>query len=255
MSYISCIIVFMKKVDYDQFHESSRSQERVISKNNFTYRIIIGILDKYLTNKSSVLDIGCGAGTITFYLASQRKYVQGVDISKKSISICQKSSKLLRFDKMTSFQVVDFPRQKIVLSRQVDSVLLLEVIEHLKHDRKALIQIFNLLSKKGILVLSTPSENAPLKRLGLLEGFDKRVGHVRSYNTRNLVELCESIGFKLIHVEETEGIIRNFLFTNNGAGKLVRLIKYSLSDIVSYLDNLSVKLFGASDIFIILQKP
>ncbi len=243
------------KFDYELFHKDPLVQRRIINSQNFTYRIIIKVLDKYLSNTHSVLDIGCGVGTISFYLASKGKYITGLDVSRKAIDACRKSAKYLKLTNITSFKVEDFSNKKIRLSQNFDAVIMLEVIEHLKDDKKALLQIFNLLSRKGILILSTPSDNAPLKRMGLLEKFDKRVGHVRRYNIEELTRLCQSVGFKLIHIEETEGILRNFLFTNNGAGKLVRLIRYFLSDIVSYLDDVSVKLFGASDIFVILQKP
>lgn len=67
---------------YDLYHSQAKFQKEVIGEKNFTYREIISVLKK-LRGIHSVLDIGCGVGTIDFYLAFFGKEVTGIDISKK----------------------------------------------------------------------------------------------------------------------------------------------------------------------------
>jgi SAM-dependent methyltransferase len=143
----------------------------------------------------------------------------------------------------------EYPKSKF------DLIVFTEVLEHLENDDLALQQIYSLLKKNGIAIVSTPSKNAPLYRLGLATQFDKKVGHLRRYTIKKLTTKCKKHGFLIIETKKTEGIIRNFLFINPTAGKFVRLVKYSLSDLVTYIDNISLKLFGESNIFVVIKKP
>lgn len=200
-----------------------------------------------------ILDIGCGAGTLSLYLASKGNIVLGIDISKSAVDLCRKSANSLKLNKNSSFEVMDFPKE--VPNKKFNFIICSEVIEHLKNDNLALQKIFSLLKPSGIAIISTPSRNAPLYRLGLLRAFDKKVGHFRRYSSTELILKCKENRFEVLEIKKTEGILRNFLFTNPIAGKSIRFIKFFLSDIVSFLDNISLNLFGESQIFIVIQKP
>jgi SAM-dependent methyltransferase len=197
------------------------------------------------------LDIGCGAGTVDFYLANKGYDVTGIDISSRAISSCQKTAKNLGL-KNTNFIEVDFPKKS--LPERFDFIICSEIIEHLDDDQLAFKQINKLLKPKGLLIVTTPSKNAPLYRWGLTNKFDQRVGHLRRYDPNSLSKEIKNHGFKIVKIEITEGIIRNFLFTNSIAGKFVRFVKYFVSDIVTHLDNVSTAVFGGSDIIIVARK-
>lgn len=198
-----------------------------------------------------VLDIGCGAGTLDFYLASRGCDVTGTDISELSIRKCKDTAKNLKL-KNIKFIWSDFPKTKI--RGRYDLVILTEVIEHLEDDGQAIKLIRTLLEPKGILFLSTPSKNAPLYKLGLTKEFDKRVGHLRRYNENDLRNLLNENGFRILNLKKNEGVIRNFLFINNIAGKFLKLIKFFVSDLVTFVDDMSLKIFGESDYIIIAKK-
>lgn len=241
-----------KKV-HEKYHKKTKPQDKIIAKNNFTYKIILPILDKYVnTTNKKILDVGCGSGTLSLYLASEGNTVHGIDISKRAVYTSNKSAKELGL-KNVSFEVLDFPRDKL-RPKNYDVILLLEVIEHIEEDAKALQLLYSRLNINGILILSTPSKNAPLYRLGLTKDFDKRVGHLRRYSEKEITTLIRSSGLSVIKVIKNEGILRNFLFTNKYAGKMIRLIKFHLVDIVSFLDGLSLKFFGESDFIVIALK-
>lgn len=227
-------------------------QRKIISRNNFTYKSILYVIEKFLVSPGKVLDIGCGSGTIDFYLANQGNRVFGIDISRNAIKTCNKSSRVLKVNESCKFDVMDFP-DKIPQGR-FDFIIFTEVIEHLENDDLAIKKISSLLKPKGILVISTPSKNAPLYRLNLTKEFDKNVGHLRRYIIKELKDLCEKNGFDVIFVKKTEGIIRNFLFVNSIASRLIRFIKYFISDIVIFVDNLTIPLFGESNIILVARK-
>jgi len=241
-----------KKKQYDKFHKNTSSQSKIITENNFTYRHIIRFINKYLEKNARVLDIGCGAGTICFYIASKGNNVFGFDISAKAIKACQESSQIMGLDKFVKFKVVDFPNETV--KEKFDLIIFSEVIEHLQDDNLALKRIYSMLNNNGVLIITTPSKHAPLHRLGYAKGFDKRVGHLRRYTIDDLSKLCKNAGFRIIETHKIEGILRNFLYLNPYAGKFVRFIKFLISDVVSFIDNLTIPIFGESNIIVVARK-
>jgi SAM-dependent methyltransferase len=237
---------------YDSFHGNTMDQKRVIRMNNFTYRIALGVIMKYLKQDDRILDIGCGSGTLSFFFAAMGNRVCGIDVSKRAIESCTRSSRFLKLNK-TSFKIMDFPN--VIPSETYDFVILCEVLEHLKEDSKALEKIFDLLKPGGIAVISTPSKNAPLFRMGRVQEFDKRVGHLRRYDLSELISISKRAGFIVLEAKKTEGILRNFLFVNPWAGRLVRYIKFFISDLITLLDNILIPIFGESNIFIVVERP
>jgi len=241
------------KNKYDGFHQETRTQSKIISKNNFTYRHIIYFIEKYIKNKNiKVLDIGCGAGTVCFYIANKGNSVLGFDISPKAIKACRDSSRIMGLDNIARFRTVNFPNQTV--SEKFDLIIFSEVIEHLQDDALALKKIYKMLNNKGILIITTPSKNAPLFKLGYAKGFDKKVGHLRRYTIEGLSKQCKDTDLKILETQKIEGILRNFLFLNPVASKFVRFIKFFMSDIVTFVDNLTIPIFGESNIIVVTRK-
>ncbi len=237
---------------YETYHGSRNLQKRIIADNNFTYRELIKILKPHLNKINSVLDIGSGVGTIDFYLASKGKKVTGIEISTNAVEIAKANAKVFKLDKKINYIAAEFPSK--VPQNNYDLVLFSEVIEHLENDTKALKDIWKVLKPGGLLIITTPSKNAPLYRLGLLDNFEREVGHLRRYTQEGLKELVENNGFQIISSGKHEGILRNFLFTNPVAGKLLRFVRWKISDIVTTIDYLTIPLFGESNISLIAKK-
>lgn len=245
-----------KKNLYEEFHKKTTFQPRLISFKNFTYRTILESLVKNLPPPEdcvNVLDIGCGAGTISIFLANLGYKVKGIDISRKAINVCKKNAKqLIPKKELIKFERVEFPYYSSV--ELFDVALCFEVIEHLKNNKLAISKIYNLLKKGGLLLLSAPSENAPLRKIGYANNFDKEVGHIRRYTIKDLVYILETTGFEILEIRKVEGIIRNFLFVNKIAGQFIKFIKGPISDLVTFIDNLTIPLFGESDLLLVARK-
>ena len=240
-----------RKAIHEKYHEKTNIQKKIIPENNFTYRLIIPVIKKYLEPGMKILDIGCGAGTLGFYFADKGYDILGIDISEKAISDCKKSAEYLKL-KNAKFQTIDFPNK--IPKGKFDIVIFTEVIEHLKDDKLAIKKISNLLKENGLLILSTPSKNAPLYRLGLTKKFDEKVGHLRRYDIGTLEKYFRENNFIIEEEIKVEGIIRNFLFINPLAGKSIRFLKSYIGDVATYLDYLSLLAFGESNSIIIARK-
>jgi 2-polyprenyl-3-methyl-5-hydroxy-6-metoxy-1,4-benzoquinol methylase len=238
---------------YERYHSNRKVQLRIISKNDFTYRKIVGILGKYLKPHMSVLDIGCGVGTIDLYLANLGYRVLGIDISINAISIARKNALNLNVNDNVNFKTANF--NKLNKKGLFDVVICSEVLEHVVDDKSTVKMIKKYLKKGGIVVASSPSINAPLYRIGVLKKFDDEVGHIRRYSVQNYVDLFRNSEFQIKEVSKTEGVLRNFLFTNSFGGFLLRILnKWPFSEIVTFVDNLLIPIFGESNIYIVAIK-
>lgn len=250
-----------EKLFYDEFHKKSNVQKVVVNEKNFTYRHVISIIEhqifrmfKGYKKDIEMLDYGCGAGTLSFYFASKGMRVNGIDISTQAIELANKSAKELGIEKNASFYKSD-EGIKEIKSKKYDIVLCLEVIEHVEKDNELIRYLVSKLRKGGVLILSTPTIEAPLNRLGLTRNFDKEVGHLRRYSPSELISYIERLpGVSVEESKITEGILRNSLYVFPILGNIIRFIRGSISDIVNYIDGFLIKIFGGSNVFIIVKK-
>jgi 2-polyprenyl-3-methyl-5-hydroxy-6-metoxy-1,4-benzoquinol methylase len=239
---------------YEKYHSRRYLQKRVISDNNFTYKYILKYIKYYIKEGDNILDIGSGTGTLDFYIVKKYKNtkVLGIDISQNAIDIATRNSKNLKLSKNVKFQLSKFPNEKI--KNKFNVIICSEILEHLQDDKSAVKKINRLLLPKGIVIASSPSLNAPLYKMGLLNNFDKEVGHLRRYKQNTFEKLFKVNSFCILSTERTEGVLRNFLFTNNVAGKTIRFIRGPLVYIITFLDKILIKIFGESQLFVIAQK-
>lgn len=105
-------------------------------------------------------------------------------------------------------------------------------------------------------MISVPSKNAPLVRLGVMEKFDKRVGHLRRYTLDELKILLEEHNFKVVYSRKTEGILRNVLYAFNFCSPIIRVANRfnMISDTITFLDNITLSLFGESQIIVVVKR-
>ena len=237
---------------YEWYHRDRRLPKRIINNKNFTYRIIASVLDKYCKG-NEVLNVGSGVGTIDFYLANKGKGVTGIEISQKAVLVANKSLKQFGLEDYIQFVRGDFLKYKS--HKKYDFVICSEVLEHLENDASALKKINYMTAKGGILLLSVPSANAPLTRIGLTNAFDKRSGHLRRYDIDGLTELLKETGFKIIFSQKSEGIVRNSLYVFR-LDLIIRIANKfnTASDILTFFDNISLLLFGESGLIVVAKK-
>jgi 2-polyprenyl-3-methyl-5-hydroxy-6-metoxy-1,4-benzoquinol methylase len=244
----------IKKIN-ESYHKGDRIQKRIVTRKNFTYRHLLDLISKYLKNDMEIADYGCGVGTIDFYLASLKNRVTGVDFSNKAIMLARVNSKVLGTNRYTKFIVKNFPEDKFYGS--YDLVLMTEIIEHLRDDTKAFETVQKVLKKGGVLIVSTRNIKAPLNRIGLTRSHDKRVGHLRRYNPKDLKALALMSKLKVIEQGEMEGLLRDFLFSYPSLGSQIVRVANKLgffSDFLTLLDWIFLKLFGPSQVYIVAKR-
>lgn len=111
-----------------------------------------------ITKNMTVLDIGCGRGDITLFLAKDAKVCVGIDYSKDAIEIAKDAAK--KFPKSirekVNFKVMDAKKLDFP-DNYFDLIINIDVLEHLYKEEADLSikEIKRVLKKDGILFLRT----------------------------------------------------------------------------------------------------
>ena len=241
------------KAFYENYHRRRLLPKRIITAKNFTYRHITAVLDRFCPGKT-VLDFGSGVGTLALYLGKQGKQVTGIELSQKAVTVAQKSARLFNLTNRVKFHRLDI--FKTNLKQKFDLIICSEVLEHLPDDGRAVSRIFRLLQPGGRVLISVPSANAPLIKTGAIKHFDAWSGHLRRYTAESLTRLLNQHRFQVIYSKKNEGVIRDtlFVFPKLG-GQIIRLANRLalISDLITAIDNLALKLFGESQIIIVAK--
>lgn len=157
----------------------SMSQARFYNKWTFKK------FSQYL--KGEILEVGCGIGNFSGDL-SKYGNVTAIDIDQKLI-------KQLTDKKNVEINAGfgDIETGKFFFdNKEFDSIVCINVLEHIRNDEKALENMYKLLRKKGNLILLVPIYNF------LYGEIDRSIGHFRRYNPINLVKEMQELGYIVI---------------------------------------------------------
>ncbi len=137
-----------------------------------------------------VLEVGAGTGNITRFLAAGGRKVVATDV------LPAYREHLVRvFQPMPQVEVsifdLDGPAPPAMVADPFDTVICLNVLEHIEDDLGALREMGRVLKPGGKLGLLVPAHS-------LLYGeFDRAVGHFRRYSKRQLVDLLKAADFEV----------------------------------------------------------
>jgi 2-polyprenyl-3-methyl-5-hydroxy-6-metoxy-1,4-benzoquinol methylase len=71
-----------------------------------------------------------------------------------------------------------------------DTIIYLDVIEHIKDDRNEILNAYNRLNKDGYLIINVPAFQF------LYTDYDKKIGHYRRYNKSSFKKLLKNLNIK-----------------------------------------------------------
>jgi len=159
-------------------------------KNDPLWNEKLKIIHEHYNPNGKTLDLGCGNGYI---LSNLRGEKLGVDSDDEALKLCKnKGLKVFKGD-----------LEKLLnLKHKFDTVICLDVLEHLINPEIAVQSAYNHLKKKGIFIVSVPYHGL-LKNLAIaLFDFDKHYHytdwHVRFFTEKMLKELLSD--FKKVKI-------------------------------------------------------
>jgi SAM-dependent methyltransferase len=174
---------------YDDFTEY---QLRYLTFPNPRFREIRKRLSPFMTRQpSAALDIGCGIGVMTDWLAQHVEYVIGIDISPRNIQIAE-----ALYGK-PEFAVCAIPHDPLPVG-SFDLITLLDVLEHFPQtDREHVFrQIDEVATEDAAIAVNLPSRRFALQvPEALQQVIDEPVG------ADEVVALAASIGMEPLVLE------------------------------------------------------
>lgn len=180
---------------YDQdYYDSSPYTQLPILRNIYFQNKIKKILALSPKIKAKILDVGCGWGNFLQILNKNHLEYLGIDISQKAVAICNKKG--LNCLKTDLINLSKNGRQKYSL------ITFFQVIEHLKNPLEYLRAAKKLLKKNGILLITTPNNNSPLRTLfGPKWSVYNTPSHYFFYSKKSLGRLLKMAGFNKFEVK------------------------------------------------------
>ena len=122
---------------------------------------------------STLLDVGAGFGAITSHIVEGRE-VTVLDSSSACVAALKS-----RFADASNVRVVEGDIASLD-GQEFDSILITNVLEHIRDDAQMLATLRTHLSPGGAIVVYVPALN------GLYTNWDRKVGHYRRYSKRRL---------------------------------------------------------------------
>jgi SAM-dependent methyltransferase len=135
-----------------------------------------------------VLEVGAGLGAMT------SRYQQGREVVANDVSPSCVQALRERFAGYLNVRVEDRDLRTMELDDRFDSVLMVNVLEHIADDVGALQGLSRLLVPGGNVVIYVPALN------GLYGPLDKKVGHYRRYSVWRLREVFIEAGLAPVEV-------------------------------------------------------
>ncbi|MHA2281143.1 MAG: class I SAM-dependent methyltransferase [Promethearchaeota archaeon] len=155
--------IFKKEREYYSKMKPSTPSEFDLEKEQF-FKIANIKLKQLLGNVKGrkILDVGCGIGSFSFYLAQQGANLVGIDLSRNLIEYCQEQSKILGLSiefRVMNAQIPDFEEESF------DIILGSRIIHHLP-DMDLFFNICKrLLKKNGFIAFIEPLKKNPIVEL------------------------------------------------------------------------------------------
>ena len=138
-----------------------------------------------------ILEIGSGIGTFSEKLIKDFPHssLTFTDISPTYIELLKKkfsSNKNMSIYGLDLNERLDYER---IGYNKFDSILAVNVLEHVENDEFAFAQLYNMLKEKGTLVVLVPAYKF------LYNIIDKNIGHYRRYTKKELESKVRKTGF------------------------------------------------------------
>lgn len=134
-----------------------------------------------------ILEVGCGLGNLACLLQNRELYI-GLDLSRESVSALQ--AQYADHSNM-SFVCLDITNRAVLGLRDhlFDTVISVNVFEHIADDILALRYIYELLQPGGKLALIVPAHK------WLYGSMDRAIGHHRRYTKASMTKNLAAAGF------------------------------------------------------------
>jgi 2-polyprenyl-3-methyl-5-hydroxy-6-metoxy-1,4-benzoquinol methylase len=214
--------------------------------NEWMYKQIKTGLKEKMGN---ILEVGSGLGTISEKIIRDMGPSSHITLTDVSVRYVQSLQ-----IKYSSFKNVSVSRMDLNIREEYskigyekyDSIIALNVLEHIRDDQLALHEIYKMLKKGGILIILVPCHKF------LYNVIDEGLGHFRRYTKKELCGKINETNFTILcmHYFNTVGVIGWFfngnVLKNAGISPTASRWFDRLVPILDYLDRITLNGTGLS---------
>jgi 2-polyprenyl-3-methyl-5-hydroxy-6-metoxy-1,4-benzoquinol methylase len=214
--------------------------------NDWMYKHIkAGLKEK----NGNILEIGSGLGTISEKIIRDMGPSARIALTDVSTTYVQ-SLKI----KYSSFKNVSVSRMDLNIKEEYskfgyekyDSIVAINVLEHIRDDLLALREIYKMLTKGGTLIILVPCHKF------LYNIIDKNIGHYRRYTKKELYDKIKETNFTTVcmHYFNMMGVIgwclNGNVLKNGGISPVASRWFDRLVPVLDYLDRITFNRMGLS---------
>ena len=158
------------------------------------FNVWTNLLDQYVNPVDRVLDLGCGSGIFSNYLAEKGCIVTGIDGSEAMIALCNQKKTGVNVHYVVQSLPLSYPANYV----PQDVVIMSSLLEYIPDMEQMLQQVRDLLKPNGLLIISIPNQLSLYRRverrLFRLTGWPAYFAYIRHSSTeaifsRHLSEL------------------------------------------------------------------
>ncbi len=150
---------------------------------------IIDLIGQHVNGR--ILEVGAGRGTYSTFFA-ERGHLTALEPSEAQCEVLRE-----RLSGQPNVVVINAQLDGSAAPGSYDTVVLLNVLEHIPDDHRALGDIYESLAPGGKIVVWVPAFEA------LYGKFDHRIGHYRRYRRDQLQSLVHNVGFQKVSARYT----------------------------------------------------
>ncbi len=169
----------------DPLNYAGRDLEAMTFSVNYHYWIFEQI-QPYLGKK--LCEVGAGCGNFSQILVQNVEHLTALEPSNQMFPLLQKY-----FEHHSQVETIHstFEQKHQDFSCAFDSMVYVNVLEHIEDDEQELSYIHSALKQRGHVVIFVPALSF------LYSDLDQEIGHFRRYHLKPLVRLVEQTGFRI----------------------------------------------------------
>ena len=196
------------------------------------------IISKYI--KKNTLEVGPGTGNNVKYYRNKASAITLLEINKVLALALKK-----KFFNNKKVKILNSNIYSI--KKKFDTIMYMDVLEHIKKDKKEVKQAMKLLNPGGNLIIFVPAFQI------LYSNFDRDIGHIRRYRKLFFYNLAKKYKLKLVELKYFDSIgfifaIINRLIETNNQSKVGLGVKVwnNLIFLSKFFDFILKNMFGKS---------
>ena len=213
--------------------------ETQLQANSQKFLNQVEALKKHLAiENAKVLDIGCGSGLFLSLLRRDRAQVTGIELSDSRAQYA-----MTRYNLEIHKQSIESDFWQKRYESYFDAVTLWDVLEHVNYPFQTLRSAVHVLKPGGLLLIDTPCRDSFYHQVGevtyRLSGgkfptflnamySSHLFGHKQIFSTREMKDLFESVGLKLIELRRFHELSFPYEFYLQKLLRSATLVKISL---------------------------